>query len=107
MVVQEAWSYNMLLGSGIGTGSMYVSKYIIQYFGMTLSGFARVSTELGLIGIIIWCSFIISFFRKKEMAISIRYVLLCCSLIPLIFMQEAFSSNMFWLFIVLINCKIN
>lgn len=105
MVVQEAWSHNMLLGSGIGTGSMYVSKYIIQYFGMTLSGFARVSTELGLIGILIWCSFIISFFRKKEMAISIRYVLLCCSLIPLIFMQEAFSSNFFWMLIILLNCK--
>lgn len=105
MIVQEAWSHNILLGSGIGTGSMYVSKYIIQYFGMTLSGFARVSTELGLIGILIWCIFMISFFVKREMTISIRYVLLCCSIMPLIFMQEAFSSNFYWMLIILMNCK--
>lgn len=104
-VVKEAWTYNFLLGSGIGTGSIYVSKYIVQYFGMTLSGFARVATELGLIGIIIWCNYILSFLNKNEVNVSIRYVLLCCSLIPLIFMQEAFSSNIFWMFIILINCK--
>ena len=107
IVVKESWNSNMLLGSGIGTGSDYIAKYTIQYFGMTLNGFARVATELGIIGIGLWCGMIISFLRKKQnILLSNRYLVICCSLIPLIFMQEAFSSNLFWMLIMLINCRL-
>lgn len=107
MVVEEAWNSNVLFGSGIGTGTDYVSKYAMQYYGMTLSGFAKVATELGLIGVILWSGFIISFLMKKQnIVISKEYLIIICSLIPLIFMQEAFSSNLFWMLIMLINCKL-
>lgn len=108
LVVEEAWEYNLFLGSGVGTGASYVSKYAMQYFGMTLNGFARVATELGLIGITVWCIFIMSFLRKKtNLYLSNEYLAVVCSLIPLIFMQEAFSSNIFWMLIILINCKLS
>lgn len=106
-VVKESWNSNIFLGSGIGTGAEYVSQYIIHYFGMSLNGFARVATELGVIGLILWCGCILSFFKKRNILISNNYLLICCSIIPLIFTQEAFSSNLFWMLIMFVNCKLN
>lgn len=108
MVVEEAWASNLFLGSGIGAGSMYVTKYLSRYFGMTLNGFGRVAAELGLIGVVIWCALILSFLKRKQnLYISKEYLLLWCALIPMIFMQEAFSSNIFWTIVILINCKLD
>ena len=53
-VVEKAWNKNFLLGSGIGTGADYVSEFAIQFYAMTLNGFARVATELGLSGLGLW-----------------------------------------------------
>lgn len=106
-VVEESWKVNLFFGSGIGSGAEYVAEYARKFYGMTLNGFAKVATELGLIGIFFWCMHILLFLRKKRNAtISNNYLILACAMIPLIFMQEAFSSNIFWLFMMLLNCKL-
>lgn len=107
IVVGESWTSNFLFGSGIGTGAEYILKYSKKYYAMTLNGFARVATELGLIGIITWIGYILSFFwYNKNTNISKEYLIICCSLVPMIFMHEVFSSNIFWMLIILLNCDL-
>ena len=86
------------------TGADYVSKYSAQYYGMTLSGFAKVATELGIIGIVLWVGYLLTLIKNKGNSIvDSKYFILACSMIPLIFMHEAFSSNIFWGFLMILN----
>lgn len=106
-VVAESWTQNPFLGSGIGTGASYIFKYQQKFYGMTLNGLAKVATELGLVGVSLWCGLVLSFLqRRKNIMISYRYLSICCSIIPLILMQEAFSSNLFWMLVMLLNCQL-
>lgn len=105
-VVKEAWDKNCLFGSGIGTGADYVSKFAIQYYGMSLNGFAKVATELGVLGLGLWGSYLLTFLKKSgKTVIDNKYLILACSMIPFIFMHETFSSNIFWTFLMLLNIK--
>lgn len=107
LVVKEAWTTNWLFGSGIGSAVGYVQRYAVQFFGMTLNGFAKVSTELGFVGVFLWSAYILSFLQKKNnIELSSGYLMLTCSMIPLIFMHEASTSNIFWLFTSLLNCSL-
>lgn len=105
-VVKEAWDKNFLFGSGVGTGTDYVSKFAIQYYGMTLNGFAKVATELGILGLGLWVGYILTFIKKTgSTVIDNKYLVLACSMIPFMFMHETFSSNIFWTFLMLLNVK--
>lgn len=106
-VVAESWNKNLFLGSGIGTGASYIFKYQQKFYGMTLNGVARVATELGLIGVTLWCGLVLSFLRRmSNIRVSCSYLSICCAIIPLILMQEAFASNLFWMFVMLLNCNL-
>ena len=105
-VVEKAWNKNFLLGSGIGTGADYVSEFAIQFYAMTLNGFARVATELGLSGLGLWMGYLLSGLKVKETSLTdSRFLILACSMVPLVFMHETFASNIFWGFMMLMNIR--
>lgn len=107
LVVKRAWKSSFLFGIGIGSGADYIARYFSQYYAMTLNGFAKVATELGILGIGTWVTFILSFLAKTANSrISNKYLMLACTMVPFIFMGEAFSSNVFWLAMILLNCTL-
>ena len=106
-IVEEAWSSNFFIGDGIGSGKEYICKYSGLFYAMTLHGVARVATELGAFGIVIWSSFILSFFYNRNVYSSYNYLILVCSIVPFVFMHESFSSCLFWFFASLLNCRIS
>ena len=106
-VVKEALNQNLWIGSGIGTGAGYIAKYSVKYYAMTLNGFARVATELGVLGVCLWLISLGTFLMNKgNQMVSSKYLILICAMCAMIFMNEAFSSNIFWAFIMLLNCRL-
>ncbi|WP_418749335.1 O-antigen ligase family protein [Faecalibacillus intestinalis] len=106
-VLQDAWKKSMLFGAGIGTGKIFIQKWSNLFYAMTLNGLARVAAELGIIGFFLWSVFIISFqFRKKNIKISNSYFMIACVIIPFAIAHETFSSNSYWIFLLVLNSKI-
>ena len=100
-VLKDAWKENFLFGIGIGTSDEYINNMENNYLGMTLNGFYRPAVELGLIGTIIWITYIFSLFFKKNN--NKNLLIIQCVIIPFIVCHEVFLSNYYWILIYMIN----
>lgn len=100
-VLKDAWQENFLFGIGIGTSDEYINNMENNYLGMTLNGFYRPAVELGLIGTIIWITYIFSLFFKKNN--NKNLLIIQCVIIPFIVCHEVFLSNYYWILIYMIN----
>lgn len=100
-VLKDAWKENFLFGIGIGTSDEYINNMENNYLGMTLNGFYRPAVELGLIGTIIWITYIFSLFSKKSN--NKNLLIIQCVIIPFIVCHEVFLSNYYWILIYMIN----
>lgn len=106
-LLQGNWSKHKLIGIGIGTSKILVEKWSSVYYALTLNGFAKVFIELGIIGIILWTMFIISFFRCQIRKYSDYALMIVCFLVPYMICHDTFSSNEYWIFLILLNCGIS
>lgn len=106
-VLKDAWNLNPFFGTGVGTAKEYVATYSVIYHGMSINGLARVATEFGICGLVIWLGFICSFLNSKVNTRKNKYyMMLSCCILPLAIAHETFSSNVYWLFLILLNCKL-
>ena len=98
-VMLFAWEQNILFGSGIGTYKTIVSILDSSMRGITVNGFTRPAAELGIIGLILWITFLISFYKKEK---SVSF-LLALMIFPYLFCLEGFLSNAFWVFLYILK----
>lgn len=100
------WKNHKLLGIGIGQSKYLVQSMMNKYFGLTLNGFSKIVIELGVIGIILWCIFIALNFYNKECKKNMYLRMMVIIIIPYMFCHETFTSNSYWIFLMILNCKI-
>ena len=105
-LLQGEWRKHSLIGIGIGSSKELVNKWSSIYYGFTLNGFAKILIELGIIGIVLWMIFIISFFCCQIKKYSNYALMIVCFLVPYMICHDTFSSNAYWIFLVLLNCNI-
>lgn len=105
-LLQGDWSHHGLIGVGIGASKVLVEKWSSVYYALTLNGFAKILIELGIIGIVLWMLFIISFFWCQVKKHSDYALMIVCLLVPYMICHDTFSSNVYWIFLILLNCYI-
>ena len=104
--LKESLGSRTLIGYGIGSRQTFFNKYALDIHGTETidSTIPRIGVELGIIGIILWLSFLCTFINRNISNIYYRCILL------FIFIQM-FNGDYFlqitnWIFIYFINCKI-
>lgn len=102
-ILQDEWRSNFVFG--IGSSKKLLNKYSRIYYAFTLHGFAKIMIEMGIIGIIIWCLFIVSFLQKKGKLLNNYYLMISSILLPYMFCHETSTSNVYWIFLVILNVK--
>lgn len=106
-LLQGEWSKHWLVGVGIGGAKPLVEKWSTVYYALSLNGFAKIVIELGIIGIVLWVLFILSFFWCQAKKRSDYALMIVCILLPYMICHDTFSSNVYWVFLILLNCDIN
>lgn len=100
------WRRNPLMGIGIGGSKESFGSMVTKYYGFTFNGFSKMVVECGILGATLFCGFIASFLFKARKSYSMYYIMIATVMTPMLFCHEATTSNIFWFFAGLLNCRI-
>lgn len=94
-----AWEKNFLLGNGIGTGRELLHRNPDILANNIDNGLYKISTELGIIGTLLWMMFLIEIYKKSSDSNKI----IAIAIFPLMISHESSTSNYFWFWLYLIS----
>lgn len=104
-LLEGEWLENPLVGTGVGTSKYAIDKMKLLYNGFTLNGFTKIVIECGIIGIMIWVLFIISFLERHKKSSNYYIVMISGLMIPYLICHETSTSNSYWIFLAILNCS--
>ena len=90
------------MGIGLGNAASFIAKIGDGVKYNVQSAIPRAAAEMGLIGLGLYITFLTCFIKKERLK-NDNYKVLISALVIMIFMNDSWSSELVWSFMILMN----